>query len=138
MLFLELLPHFSIRLVFLVYLSQTLSRCSNTSGKCPLILLPNAETQFQTTHQLCPAVCPLHLPRGGASPNRRILLLWLVLEAWTSGSCFLHPPLFSSITQSLTEAAMFLLRKGAGLVCSLQPPARDSFCRAAGDWEQNE
>lgn len=81
-----------------------------------------------------PSICPV----GGASPNRRILLLWLVLEAWTSGSCFLHPPLFSSITQSLTEAAMFLLRKGAGLVCSLQPPARDSFCRAAGDWEQNE
>ena len=138
MLFLELLPHFSIRLVFLVYLSQTLSRCSNTSGKCPLILLPNAETQFQTTHQLCPAVCPLHLPRGGGiaqSPHPSALVGSRSLD---SGSCFLHPPLFSSVTQSITEAAMFLLRKGAGLVCSLQPPARDSFCPAAGDWEQNE
>lgn len=63
---------------FFMYLSLTLSRCSNTSGMYLLITLPNAPTRFQTIHQL-------HLSptsHWGVSPLLPTLLFQFVLEAW--------------------------------------------------------
>lgn len=72
-------------LSFFMYLSLTLSRCSNTSGICLLIILPNAQTQLQTIHQLHAASHLLHLTYS--SPQERsskvpILLFHFGIEAW--------------------------------------------------------
>lgn len=81
-----------------MYLSLTLSRCSNTSGICLLIILPNAQTQLQTIHQFHAAVHPSIWPtppHGGVfqAPHSSVpVWYWSLAQSWLPGtvlSC--HP-----------------------------------------------
>lgn len=102
-----------------MYLSLTLSRCSNTSVKRLLIILPNTQTQFRAIHQLHSAVHAFHLPHRG----KLSILVQFAFEAWTELNPWDFPvlsfrgpvssvPCFSlSLLSPSLRWAMSLLRK---------------------------